>query len=193
MQRWRCFGVDGAVLGQTQQFWGRRSPGTTAQPLSAPSHGGSQGTVTLHLPREMPLLTQGTSTEQEGTEITEVSPGGERLGSHLDAQARTRVLGLPLICCRTLASDCTLGLCLHDPWAAGSTHNPGVIWGPGFSASEELQVTAAPKSQLCDPLWAATQPRLSAELSTAAGTAQDHRARLESPGQHGQAGLIPLS
>lgn len=82
MQGWRCFGVDGAVLGQTQQFWGRRSPETAAQPLSAPSHGGSQGTVTLHLPREMLLLTQGTSTEQEGTEITEVSPGGKRLGSH---------------------------------------------------------------------------------------------------------------
>lgn len=182
-----CFGADTAVLGQTQP----RDCGSA--PLS-PQPWGLTG-------NSHPASPQGDAVADTGDQHR---AGGDRnnrgiswrratgITSHLDAQAGTQVLGLPLICCRTLASDCTLGLCLCDPWAAGSTHNPGVIWGPGL-ASEELQVTAAPKSQLCDPLWAATQPRLSAELSTAAGTAQDHRARLESPGQHWQAGLIPLS
>lgn len=72
--------------------------------------------------------------------------GGDR--NNRGAQAGTQVLGLSPICCRTLASDYTLGLCLRDLWAASITHNSGFRWGltpGGFSASEE--VTAAPKSQ----------------------------------------------
>lgn len=72
----------GAAGAEMELFWGRPSPETAARPLSAPSRGGSQGAVTLRLPGEMLGLTQWTSTEQEGTEIAEVFPGGERLGSH---------------------------------------------------------------------------------------------------------------
>lgn len=63
----------GAAGAETEPFWDRPSPDTAARPLSAPSHGGSQGAVTLWLPGEMLVLTQGTSTKQEGTEIRGIS------------------------------------------------------------------------------------------------------------------------
>jgi len=63
-----------AAGAETEPCWGRRSPGTAARPrrerLPCSTH-----------PGEMVVPTQGTITEQEGTEITEVSPGGGRLGS----------------------------------------------------------------------------------------------------------------
>ncbi|XP_053939400.1 uncharacterized protein LOC128853987 [Cuculus canorus] len=62
----------GAASAEMELF--QTSPGTAAQPLSAPGHEGSQAAVTLRLPREVLVPTQGTSTEQEGTEIIDLSP-----------------------------------------------------------------------------------------------------------------------
>lgn len=65
----------GAAGAGMEPLWGRPRPGNAAWPLTIGAHGQQP-------PMEMLVLPHETSTGQEGTGTTEVSRGGERLGSH---------------------------------------------------------------------------------------------------------------